>query len=574
MTSMAAETSAAGKSHSRNYGWLSNYGPLLLALYFVLTTRWGSYLLPGPPYIGDFALAILIGHRLWALARRTAPPPLIGLAVGIATGAMLTYAVVKLTTGELSTVALRDAAPYMYAVLIFFGQSSRDLQPRTVERLVYGTLILHLAWYTLSESSLAVRSSVETLGDSSVFLLQGRADIDGAFLGVLIALALHRTILRRTPLPSAAVGGWALTMVLLTESRASFLATVMALVLMAGRHAIVWRAWRREARAATASTPSAGILGWARVIWIPGLVAAMLVGVPLAVTSIHGTPAPLSRTIDAVSLVDGSTQLGPTIDPITGLPLDPVTGEVDVSKVPDPSVAAIAAIKAEKAAAKGGPGGKEPDAAEPDKPPQPVPAPAAGTSAGFGTAVARTQGWEAVLDWLPDGGVSRVTLGVGFGPHYLQQSGADVAFLGADADPTVRAVHNFALNTWARLGLVGLILEALILILALVAAVRLATRSIDPPPLDLFAGLLVVTIPVVAFFGVVLESPFGAIPFFWAVGYLSARMVEEGLWRPLPLPKRLGTGDATRSSGFPINRAHHPDQAAGSIARQSTESER
>lgn len=25
------------------------YGPLLLALYFVATTRWGSFLLPGPP---------------------------------------------------------------------------------------------------------------------------------------------------------------------------------------------------------------------------------------------------------------------------------------------------------------------------------------------------------------------------------------------------------------------------------------------------------------------------------------------------------------------------------------------
>ena len=35
------------------------------------------------------------------------------------------------------------------------------------------------------------------------------------------------------------------------------------------------------------------------------------------------------------------------------------------------------------------------------------------------------------------------------------------------------------------------------------------------------AALLVLALPVTALLGVVLESPFGAIPYFWAVGQLA-----------------------------------------------------
>jgi hypothetical protein len=40
------------------------------------------------------------------------------------------------------------------------------------------------------------------------------------------------------------------------------------------------------------------------------------------------------------------------------------------------------------------------------------------------------------------------------------------------------------------------------------------------------AALLVLTLPITALFGVVLESPFGAIPYFWAVGYLCGRTTD------------------------------------------------
>lgn len=523
-------TPAVGESHA---GWLSLYGPFLLALYFVMTTRWGSYLLPGPPYIGDVALAILIVHRLWQHARREAPAPLIGRIVGAATASMLAYAVVRLALGDLNITALRDAAPYLYAVLVFFGQPYRAIAPRVVEGFVYGALVMHLVWYTASEAFPSV-ASVQTLGDSTVFLLQGRADIDGAFLGVLVGLTMNRTFLGHTSLLSAAIGGWALTMVLLTQSRASFLAAVAAVGFMLIRQAIIWRARRQR----SVDAPAGSRRRWPAAL-NPALVAVMLVGVPLVITVVSGTPAPLSRSLDTVQLVDGEAALGPTTDPITGLPLDPVTGEVIDPKVdnPDSGDSSPDSGTGEVTDPKVNGDSADPRAGRP-----PDPADAAANT-GYATAVARTEGWKKLVSWLHDDGASRWVVGVGFGPHYLQQSGADVAFLGADADPSVRAVHNFGLNTWARLGLVGVLLEGLILLLSLVAAVRLSMRVVDPPLLDVFASLLVVVIPVVAFLGVVLESPFGAIPFFWAAGYLSARMVDEGLWRPLPLPRRLsGSG--------------------------------
>jgi hypothetical protein len=49
----------------------------------------------------------------------------------------------------------------------------------------------------------------------------------------------------------------------------------------------------------------------------------------------------------------------------------------------------------------------------------------------------------------------------------------------------------------------------------------------------------VASIPVVAFVGVVLESPFGALPYFWAIGHLSARACQVGAVRPFGVARGL-----------------------------------
>lgn len=153
-----------------------------------------------------------------------------------------------------------------------------------------------------------------------------------------------------------------------------------------------------------------------------------------------------------------------------------------------------------------------------------------------GTAHARLHSWSALVSYIEQDTAHDVR-GVGFGPDYLQESGAAELLLGpTTSTEVVRSPHNYLLNTWARLGLVGL---ALILGLFL-AGVRLARLVAKHAPRvrddDVLAMLLAASVPVVAAVGVVFESPFGALPYFWAIGHLSARACQIGAVVPFGVP--------------------------------------
>ncbi len=146
-----------------------------------------------------------------------------------------------------------------------------------------------------------------------------------------------------------------------------------------------------------------------------------------------------------------------------------------------------------------------------------------GQSASQGTVHARQETWSGVTEYVLADPV-RTAVGVGFGPDFLTSSGTLSALEGQDYE-NVRSPHNYLLGTFARLGLLGAVLAALMMAsAALLALGRLARPS---GTVTTFAALLVLALPVTAMLGVVLESPFGAIPYFWAVGHL-ARQV----WRP------------------------------------------
>ncbi len=157
-------------------------------------------------------------------------------------------------------------------------------------------------------------------------------------------------------------------------------------------------------------------------------------------------------------------------------------------------------------------------------------APSASLEGATGTANARLKAWKALIAYLEQD-PARELRGVGFGPNYLEESGASVLLLGTP-DAEVRSPHNYLLNTWARLGVLGVILVLGLLIAGLRLAVLLAKHAPRVRDDDLLAMLLVVSIPVIAFVGVVLESPFGALPYFWAIGHLSARACQVGAVRP------------------------------------------
>jgi hypothetical protein len=48
----------------------------------------------------------------------------------------------------------------------------------------------------------------------------------------------------------------------------------------------------------------------------------------------------------------------------------------------------------------------------------------------------------------------------------------------------------------------------------------------NPGTTTTFAALALLALPVTALLGVVLESPFGAIPYFWALGHVAYRIVQ------------------------------------------------
>jgi hypothetical protein len=143
-----------------------------------------------------------------------------------------------------------------------------------------------------------------------------------------------------------------------------------------------------------------------------------------------------------------------------------------------------------------------------------------------GTVEARQTAWDAVLKYvLAD--APRTAVGVGFGPNFLRDSGAEATLEGT-AYENVRSPHNYVIGTVARLGVAGGLLVSTLIVSACVLALGLLRRRTDT--VTVFAGLLVLTLPVPALLGVVLESPFGAVPYFWAIGHLA--MTEWAERRP------------------------------------------
>lgn len=135
----------------------------------------------------------------------------------------------------------------------------------------------------------------------------------------------------------------------------------------------------------------------------------------------------------------------------------------------------------------------------------------------IGTARGRSEAWHLVADYMDRGHNS--VLGVGFGPDYLLDSGARVPL---GNGPLLRSPHNYLINTWARLGLVGVALVLLSLLVAAREAVR-ARSVVAGHELVFFATVFPAASFTNALFGVELESPFWAVPFFWCLGILLSR---------------------------------------------------
>jgi O-antigen ligase len=134
---------------------------------------------------------------------------------------------------------------------------------------------------------------------------------------------------------------------------------------------------------------------------------------------------------------------------------------------------------------------------------------------GVNTARARQQAWTDTRSWVAEQHAQ--AFGVGFGPNFLAESGALVPL---GSNPDLRSPHNYFIGTYARLGAVGVVLFVLILLRLLRDMFTVSRHRMDD--LALLAVLAPFAFVSVAAFGVILESPFAAVPFFWFAGVLMA----------------------------------------------------
>lgn len=134
-----------------------------------------------------------------------------------------------------------------------------------------------------------------------------------------------------------------------------------------------------------------------------------------------------------------------------------------------------------------------------------------------GTAAARNEAWNKVLYWTAETS-TRQTIGAGPGPNFIVESGSAAVLQGTQY-ANVRSPHNWFVGLYARFGIVGFVLVTAVL---LATAFRIATniRRIGNNELLFTCAVLAVSILPIAAVGVVLESPFGAVPFWWSVGIL------------------------------------------------------
>lgn len=435
MTSATAPVDLARQA-SRSRSGFRTYGVFALALFLLATSKWGSYLpLSKPPFVSDILLGLLL-VRYVLYARRGATIVRDGTPLRPLVSTLLFWIALELVRGSFSIVALRDFAPYFYAIAVFLVVAPPSTAKHSMTRAIDIVMIFHAAWISLG---LAVPSLYRHMPSFAghINLLAPRNDFDGAVCAIFVAYTLHRALSGRFIIANLSLAVWNLIVLFALKERAGLLSLAVVLVVV-----IALRSERIHlTRAARAKA----------------LVPIILLCLPLVVTLSSNTYA-YQRLLAAVHSYVPFVHSKPQYVGATG------------------------------------------------------------------TEHARSKAWSRIIGWTGDSS-SREIAGVGFGPDFMHASGADVLLLGG-ANSDVRSPHNYYVGSWARLGLIGLALVSVITLCGLWLAV-LVTRSANPlNDVDVLAILVVAGLPIAAAVGVILESPFGAVPWFWALGHLSVRSAE------------------------------------------------
>jgi hypothetical protein len=480
----------------------SGYLLVLDACYLLATSRWGSYV--GLPhhavYLGDvlFGASLLcwvLGGgiaRLWRIGRWSR---LVWISL-----LMVAWTVVRLAAGlSLSQVALRDAAPYLYLLAVPVALTV-PVSRRWVTSLVSAALVIHVAWLALAIRDPSAVADLPRLGPVRVFSI--RTDFDMAVMGIAIGVGIVAAMRaaswwrRLGGLALAAVGTWNVSAM---NNRGGLLASGACVLAAAGL--LVWE----EARADSSARTRTGRA-------VAALVLCSATGIGFAQSPALGR---LHGTFLSPGAQPSHTNSSPAASPAATGP-----GTAGSSSTPSPSASASSTTKSS-------PGQPSPSASTTASP---APAITQAEAEAAGTTQARKTAWRDVYRYTT-ATVPRTLFGVGFGPNFLQASGGLQVLSGGI--PGLRAPHNILLNTWARLGAIGLALQIVLLLFGIWAAV-LAVRYAGPT--DAVAWVLVaVAIPCVAMVGVILESPFGALPYALGLGLLARLARPQPVGRPAKL---------------------------------------
>lgn len=392
--------------------------------------RWGSYLGAQPIFVTDILIGLAVCHFLVSRSPLVPGRPK-GLPVHPLVCLLLVWVVVRfLAGGDLSTNALRDAAPYFYCVLALVsalavaraGPANRE---RTA-RLLMAALTGHSIWSVISVLWLSFSMRMPIVAPAQgLHLFAVRPDFDLGILGVYVACLFVR-LMKGTNRPLLTIVWMMVCWVAILDnhSRAGLLGAVLAAVL-----AIVVCLRGRQAK----MSRKIAVLGI-----LPLLVAVVFLGIP-------------------------QTQVGGRL-----------TG-----------------------------GG------------------------GAGSQQARSNAWERLWHYsLEDNG--RFLVGVGFGPNFMADSGASELLVGHndEGEARPRSPHNYWVGTLVRTGLLGGALSLALLAVTL-ARIRALMPDLYGDPLLSIAAITVTALILPATLGVVFESPFGAVPYFWCVGLLLATRPPE-----------------------------------------------
>ena len=454
---------------------------LAAVVLLVSSQRWGAYL--GVPCWHLFLTDVLLLAAIlrYVVIRGSAGPreDLTGVTMqpwgALAVAGMLVLGVVRYLVGaEHGAMAVRDAAPFLYVVVVFLAAGSAMVASSRARalalRVIEVALIVHLVWVVIALAFPRLSALPAASPGAPVRLLELRSDIDGALLAVLAAWGLVRLGRDVRPWLWLGISAAAYLTLFQMPSRVGPLAALLCsmLALLAVRGSGV----RARAR---------GIRFASLVVVIAGFTLVL----PMSPSGLRliGSVLPAEKSLPSTEKVLPSGQP-------TNAPAEPGSASADA----------------------GAEGTEQPSQ----------------TSRSYtdprGTTKARWATWQKVLRYWTVS-PSRIVFGVGFGPNIVREAGA-TAIIGESADSPVRSPHTFLLTVLVRTGLVGsLVLAGFILVL--VRAGRRALRGDDG--LVQLSAILVAALSVGALLGVIMESPFGAVPAYWATGVLlAAKQVGPG----------------------------------------------